>query len=175
MAGFLLRIVIVAIGLWLASELISGIDFRDGATLAVAALLLGIVNAFVRPIAVLLTLPLSIITLGFFLLVINAGMLGLVAWLLDGFSIAGFWSALFGSIIVSITGWLASWFIGPRGRVEVMVVRHRFDPSSRHRPARPNASQAWPDYGPARSCNSPPRSRRRAMSAVCKAERSVGE
>jgi putative membrane protein len=125
MAGFLLRIVIVAIGLWLASELISGIDFRDGATLAVASLLLGIVNAFVRPIAVLLTLPLSIITLGFFLLVINAGMLGLVAWLLDGFSIAGFWSALFGSIIVSITGWLASWFIGPRGRVEVMVVHHR--------------------------------------------------
>ena len=126
MAGFLLRTLIAALGLWLASEVIPGIDVQNGATLVVAALLLGLVNAFVRPVAVILTLPLSIITLGLFLLVINAGLLGLVAWLLDGFSIAGFWSALFGSLVISITSWLASWFIGPRGRVEVMVAHQRY-------------------------------------------------
>jgi putative membrane protein len=65
------------------------------------------------------------VTLGLFLLVINAAMLGLVAWVFDGFTIAGFWAELFGSIVVSITGWLASYFIGPRGRVEVIVVQRR--------------------------------------------------
>jgi putative membrane protein len=127
MQGFLLRLATVALGLWLASELVPGIEVRSGWTLIFSALLLGIVNAFVRPVAVILTLPLSILTLGFFLLVINAGMLGLVALLLDGFSISGFWSALLGSIIISIVGWLTSWFIGPRGRIEVMVHRDRDD------------------------------------------------
>jgi putative membrane protein len=131
MMGFVVRTAIVALGLWLASELIPGIEVRNGSTLVVAALLLGLVNAVVRPVIVVLTLPISIVTLGFFLLVINAGMLGLVALLLDGFSIAGFWSALFGSVVVSVTGWLASWFIGSRGRVEVMVAHHRYDHSIR--------------------------------------------
>jgi putative membrane protein len=121
MVGFLLRVVTVALGLWLATKLIPGIEVEDGWTLVVAALLLGIVNAVVRPVVVVLTLPLSILTLGLFLLVINAAMLGLVSWLLDGFEIAGFRSALFGSVIVSVTGWLASGFIGPRGRVEAVV------------------------------------------------------
>jgi putative membrane protein len=127
MQGFLLRLATVALGLWLASELVPGLEVRSGWTLILSALLLGIVNAFVRPVAVILTLPLSILTLGFFLLVINAGMLGLVALLLDGFSISGFWSALFGSVIISVVGWLASWFIGPRGRIEVMVRHDRHD------------------------------------------------
>jgi putative membrane protein len=86
-------------------------------------LLLGIVNALVRPVAVLLTLPLTVVTLGLFLLVVNAGMFALVAALLDGFRVAGFGSALLGSIIVGLTSWVASWYVGPRGRVEVMVVR----------------------------------------------------
>jgi len=74
---------------------------------------------------VILTLPITVLTLGLFLLVINAATLGLVAWMLDNFTIAGFWPALLGAIVVSITGWLASYFIGPRGRVEVIVVRHQ--------------------------------------------------
>jgi putative membrane protein len=127
MAGFLIRVLIVSLGLWVASEIVPGIEVRDGATLIVAALLLGIVNAFVRPVAVVLTLPLTIITLGLFLLVINAGMLGFVAWLLDGFDVSGFWSALLGSVVVSLTGWGASWLIGPRGRVEVMAAHGRYD------------------------------------------------
>ena len=125
MIGFMLRVVTVALGLWLATKLVSGIEVREGWTLLAAALLLGIVNAVVRPIAIILTLPLSILTLGFFLLVINAAMLGLVSWLLDWFEIAGFWSALFGSVVISVTGWLASGFIGSRGRVEAMVWHQR--------------------------------------------------
>jgi putative membrane protein len=125
MIGFMLRVVTVALGLWLATKLVSGIEVREGWTLLAGALLLGVVNAVVRPIAIILTLPLSILTLGFFLLVINAGMLGLVSWLLDGFEIAGFWSALFGSVVISVTGWLTSGFIGSRGRVEAMVWHQR--------------------------------------------------
>jgi putative membrane protein len=123
MAGFLIRLVITALGLWLANQVLPGIEIRGTGTLVAAALLLGIVNALVRPVAVLLTLPLTVVTLGLFLLVVNAGMFALVAALLDGFHVAGFGSALLGSIIVGLTSWVASWYVGPRGRVEVMVVR----------------------------------------------------
>jgi putative membrane protein len=123
--GLILRVLIVALGLWLASELVPGISVHGLGTLLGAALLLGIVNAIVRPILILLTLPVTLLTLGLFLLVINAAMLGLVSSVFDGFHIAGFWPALFGAIVVSLTGWLASYFIGPRGRVEVIVVRRR--------------------------------------------------
>ena len=125
MAGFILRLLIVALGLWLASELVPGIEVKGVGTLLGAALLLGIVNAVVRPVLIILTLPVTVFTLGLFLLVINAAMLGLVAWMFDGFTISGFWAALFGSIVVSVTGWLASYFIGPRGRVEVIGGRDR--------------------------------------------------
>lgn len=123
MRGFILRLLVVALGLWLASELVPGIAVHGAWTLLGAALLLGIVNAVVRPLAILLTLSATIVTLGLFLLVINAAMLALVAWVFDGFTISGFWPALFGALVVSVTGWLASYFIGPRGRVEVIVVR----------------------------------------------------
>jgi putative membrane protein len=116
---------IVALGLWLASLLVPGITVIGVWTLLGAALLLGIVNAVIRPLLIILTFPVTIVTLGLFLLVINAAMLGLVASLFDGFAISGFWSAVFGSIVVSLTGWLASTFIGPRGRVEVYVRRVR--------------------------------------------------
>lgn len=123
MIGFLVRVMIVMLGLWLASKLIAGIQIRDGWTMLGAAVMLGVVNAVIRPVVVFLTLPITILTLGLFLLVVNAAMLGLVAWLFDGFRIEGFWAALFGAVIVSITGWAASWFIGPRGRVEVVMVK----------------------------------------------------
>ena len=123
MAGFLVRVVIVMAGLWIASALVPGIEIRSGWTLLGAAVLLGVVNAIIRPVIVILTLPVTIFTLGLFLLVINAGMLGLTAAFFDGFHISGFGSALLGSILVSITGWIASWFIGPRGRVDIVMVR----------------------------------------------------
>jgi putative membrane protein len=123
MLGFLIRAGIVALGLWLASRIFSGLHFESPGSLIAAALLLGIVNAVIRPIAIILTFPLTLLTLGFFLLVVNAGMLGLVALLLDDFTIAGFWTAVGGSIIVSLTSWLASGLIGNNGRFEVMVIR----------------------------------------------------
>jgi len=121
MLGFLVRAAIVAIGLWVATLVVSGIHFDDGATLLLAAVLLGVVNAFLRPLAVILTLPMTIVTLGFFILVINAAMLGLVAALLPGFHVLGFGAAFWSALIVSITGWIGSWFIGPRGRVEIII------------------------------------------------------
>ena len=123
MTGFLLRFAISALGLWLADQVLSGIRFDSTNALLAAALLLGLVNAIVRPIAVLLTFPFTLITLGLFLLVINAAMLGLVAALLDGFHVSGFFSALAGWLIVSLTSWMASGFVGQRGRVEVIVAR----------------------------------------------------
>ena len=125
MNGFLIRWLIVALGLWVAEKLLSGIEIASVPTLLLAAALLGFVNAVVRPLIVILTLPITLITLGLFLLVINAAMLELVAWLLPGVYIAGFSDAILGSIIISITGWIASSWIGPSGRFEVLVVDRR--------------------------------------------------
>ena len=115
------------LGLALASAIIPGVEIMGTGSLIIAALLLGLVNAIVRPIAFLLTLPLTIVTMGLFLFVLNAAMFGLVASMLDDFHVAGFWSALFGAIIVSITSTVASWYIGPDGRYEVYVMRRDID------------------------------------------------
>jgi putative membrane protein len=123
--GFLIRALIAAVGLWLATRWVAGITVDDGGTLLLAGLLLGLVNAIVRPIAVVLTFPITILTLGIFLLVINAAMLGLVAALLPGLHIASFGAALLGAIIVSITGWIGSFLVGSRARVEFYSHRRR--------------------------------------------------
>jgi putative membrane protein len=108
MTFFILRVLIAALGLWLATEWVSGITVSTPTTLILAALLLGVVNAIVRPIVVLLTLPVTLITLGLFLLVVNAAMLGLVAAFLPGFSIDGFWPALWGALLISLVSWIGS-------------------------------------------------------------------
>lgn len=123
MAGFVIRTLITMLGLYLASALLSGVSIEGTGTFMLAAVLLGLVNAFVRPVAFVLTLPITLITLGLFLLVLNAAMFGLVAAMLDGFNVAGFWSAIFGALIVSITSGIASWYIGPDGRIEILVIR----------------------------------------------------
>jgi len=120
--GFWARLLVTSIGLLVASELVSGIEFSGPLPLFFAALVLGFVNAVVRPIVILLTIPITLFTLGLFLLVVNASMLGLAALIVPGFSVSGFWSALFGSAIVSITGTIASWYIGPKGTVEVLII-----------------------------------------------------
>jgi putative membrane protein len=111
MSKFALRAVIAAAGLWIATLLISGLQIGDPVTLILAALLLGVINAFVKPILVILTLPITILSLGIFLLVINAAMLALVAWVLPGFTISGFGAALLGAIVVSVTGLIGSMLI----------------------------------------------------------------
>jgi putative membrane protein len=123
MAGFILRGLIAALGLWAATEMLNGITINSAMTLVLAGLLLGLVNAIVRPFALLVSLPALLLTLGLFLLVVNAAMLGLVALLLPGFKIDGFWTAVGAALIVSIVSWVGSWFIGSRGRVEVIRPR----------------------------------------------------
>ena len=125
MSGILVRTLIIALGLGLASWLIPGVEIIGAGTLIVAALLLGLVNAIIRPLLVLLTLPITILTLGLFLLVVNACMFALVAAILDDFVVSGFWSALFGAMIVSLTSTLASWYIGPDGRYQILVIERR--------------------------------------------------
>ena len=122
MKGIVLRMLITMLGLYIASSLVPGVTITGGWTFIFAAVLLSLVNAVVRPLAWLLTLPITIFTLGLFILVLNAGMFALVAAMLDAFTVEGFWPALFGALIVSITSTIASWYIGPEGRIEVIVV-----------------------------------------------------
>ena len=113
MASFILRVLIAALGLWLATEWVDGISVSSPTTLILAALLLGVVNAIIKPIAVLLTLPFTLLTLGLFLLVVNAAMLGLVAAFLPGMGISGFWSAFWAAIIVSVVCWIGNAMFSP--------------------------------------------------------------
>lgn len=122
MPGFVIRLALNILGLWLATEVVPGMSIQGAGSFIAAGLLLGIVNAIVRPVIVLLTLPFTVVTLGLFILVVNAAMLGLVSVLVTDFQLTGFWAAFFGAIIVGLTGWIGSSFIGPRGSVEVMVV-----------------------------------------------------
>jgi putative membrane protein len=123
MTRFILRAAIAALGLWLATEWVDGIHIDAPMTLVVAAVLLGVVNAFIRPLLILLTLPFTIVTLGLFLLVVNAAMLGLVAWMLAGMQIDGFWAAFWGALIVSIVSWIGSMVFGPKGKIQVHIHR----------------------------------------------------
>ena len=125
MTGFLLRTAVVAVGLWLAAWILPGLSFDSPITLVAAALLLGVCNAVLRPLAIMLTLPLTLITLGVFLAVINAAMLALVAWILDGFRLTGFWPALAGSVVVSLTSWMASGLIASNGKLELLVLKKK--------------------------------------------------
>src|SRR6202047_4970146 len=121
MLGFLIRASIVALGLWLATIWVNGVSIDTPATLILAGVLLGIVNSIVRPIAILLTLPMTIVTLGLFLLVINAGMVALVAWMLPGMHVAGFWSAFWASVLVGLVRFVGLWFGGGKGQIEGIV------------------------------------------------------
>jgi len=117
--GFLARLFITGLGLLLADLLLSGLRFDGAPSLWLAAFLLGVINAFVRPLLILLTLPITLLTLGLFLLVVNGSMVMLVAWLMPSFHLAGLGSAILASVIVGLTGWLANAYVGDRARIEV--------------------------------------------------------
>ena len=116
--GFFFRLLITAIGLWAASKIVPGVQINGWGNLLVAALLLGIVNAVIRPVILILTLPLTVLTLGLFILVVNGISLAVVAWLMPGFTLSGLGSAILGSVIVGLTSWFASTFVGGSGRIE---------------------------------------------------------
>jgi len=125
MRGFLARVFITAFGLWMADSILAGISFDDVVALWVSALLLGLVNAFVRPVVLFLTLPFTILTLGLFVFVINGAMLLLVATVTPSFQVEGWWAAILASIIVGLTGWIANALVGSRGTVEVWTTKKR--------------------------------------------------
>ena len=125
MPGFLARLFITAFGLWIADLLLAGVRFDGVGALFLAAFLLGLANAFLRPIIIFLTLPLTLVTLGLFLFVINGAMLLLVARLMASFHLEGLWTAIVASIIVGLTSWIANGFVGNRGRVEVWKIDRR--------------------------------------------------
>ena len=112
MPSFIARLLITAFGLWVADELLSGVRFDTTTSLMAAALLLGLVNAVVRPVVVFLTLPITFLTLGLFLLVINGGMVLIVSQIMSSFHIDSLRTAILASLIVGLTGWATNRFIG---------------------------------------------------------------
>jgi putative membrane protein len=117
MIGFLIRWAVVSLGLWVAAHIVPGVEVLSWRSLLAAALILGVVNAIVRPILVILTLPITLITLGLFLLVINGLMIKLVTVFLHGFIVHGLVSAILCALVVSLTSWAMSWFVGANGRL----------------------------------------------------------
>jgi putative membrane protein len=111
MVSFLVHWLVVAVGLWVATYLVPGVSVASGSALAVGALVLGFVNAVIRPLLTFLTLPLTLLTLGLFYLVVNAAAFGLAAALVPGFSVGSFWAALFGALVVSIVSWMVGAFM----------------------------------------------------------------
>jgi len=123
--GFIFRIGINMLALWLAASWLPGIHAATTGALFWAAIALGLVNALIRPLVVLLTLPFTLLSLGLFLLFINAAMLNLAAWFVSGFAVEGFVDALLGAILVSLVSWAGAAFIGENGRYRVLVVERR--------------------------------------------------
>ncbi|CAN7560662.1 phage holin family protein [Phenylobacterium sp. LjRoot164] len=116
MTRFIARVIFAALGLALAAYLLKGVGYDGLVDLLLAAVLLGVLNAIVRPILFVLTLPLTIVTLGLFLLVLNAAMIGLVAWMLPGFWVHGFWSGVAAAIITGLASWAGGVVIGDAKR-----------------------------------------------------------
>jgi putative membrane protein len=108
MLKFLVRAVFAALGLWIASAIVPGVSIDNTGTLVVAAILLGVVNAIVRPVVFILTLPLTIVTLGLFLLVVNAAMIGLVAMFLGGFHVDGLIAGVLAAIVTGVVSWVGN-------------------------------------------------------------------
>ena len=117
MTDFFIHWAIMSLSLWVASELFSGIKFSNKSSLLISALVLGFVNAVVRPILFFLTLPFTIVTLGFFVFVLNALMIMLVAKLVNGFKLSGFWTAFFASIFISLFTLMIEHFMPSQGVV----------------------------------------------------------
>ncbi len=128
MKGILIRWAVNALALMVISQLIKGIEVDTWLAAFVAAAVLGIINAVLRPILLILTLPLTIITFGLFALVINGFMLYLAGSIVKGFHVYGFWASVFGALFLTVISGLANAFISDRGRVEYIPPPRRESP-----------------------------------------------
>ncbi len=124
MKGLLIRWIINALALLLISHVIRGIEVDSLLSAFVAAAVLGVINAVLRPVLLILMMPITILTLGLFALVINGGMLYLAGLLVKGFYVHDFWAAIFGALFLSVVSWLTSAFISDQGRIEYIEI-HR--------------------------------------------------
>lgn len=122
---FLLHWAITALSLWVASHIFSGIKFADASSLIISALLLGFANAIVRPLLIVLTLPLTFVTFGLFLLVINALMILLVSALVRGFMVSSFWTAFFASMFIAVLSFVIGAFALDGSPAQVIHMPHR--------------------------------------------------
>ena len=123
MKGILVRWLLLAVAIFTAAYMIDGIHVAGFMSAVMAAAVLGVLNAFFRPILLILTLPLNILTLGLFTFVINAMLLMMASGIIGGFSVDGFWTALLGSLFISIVSWLLTSFINERGTVQYIDLR----------------------------------------------------
>jgi putative membrane protein len=130
MNGIILRWLTLTAAILSTSYLLEGIHISGFSSALLAAAMLGILNAFFRPIALLLTLPINILSLGLFTFIINALMLKMASGMITGFEVVGFWSAIFGSLLISVFSWLLNSFINDRGTVTSFNSEFR----ARHRP-----------------------------------------
>ncbi len=124
MKGILLRWLILTAAIIITSYLLGGIHVSGFFSAFLAAAILGILNAFFRPLLLLLTLPLNVLTLGLFTFVINAIMLKMASGIITGFEVYGFWAAVFGSLLISLISWLLTSFIGNRGTVDYIDLKN---------------------------------------------------
>lgn len=118
MKGLLIRWLILTVAIMVASYLIDGIEVAGFFSAFSAAAILGILNAFFRPILIILTLPINILTLGLFTFVINALLLKFASGLISGFEVYSFWAAILGSLVISVVNWLLSLFVTSQGRIK---------------------------------------------------------
>ena len=125
MRGFLIRWGINSLALLIVVHTVRGIEVTNPLAVAVAALLLGVLNAFLRPALILVTLPLNLITLGLFTFVINGFLLWLVAQVIKGFTVAGFWPAVAGSFLFSLSSLLIGLLVSRSGRIQIVVTEQR--------------------------------------------------
>jgi putative membrane protein len=116
---------IMALSLWVTGLIFHGITFSNKQSLFMSALLLGFANAVIRPIVIFLTIPLTLITFGFFLLVINALMMLLVSSIVSGFKVSGFWTAFFASIFIAILSFIVGLFIFQTGDNPINIPAHQ--------------------------------------------------
>ena len=121
--GLLIRWLILTIAIFITAYLIDGIHVTGFFSAFFAAAFLGLLNAFFRPILLILTLPINILSLGLFTFIINAMLLMMVSGLIPGFQVYGFWSAVFGSLLISLVSWTLTAFIDRRGQVEYIDLR----------------------------------------------------
>jgi putative membrane protein len=127
MKGILVRWLVLTAAIIVASYVLDGIQVKGFFSAFFAAAILGVLNAFFRPILIILTLPINILTLGLFTFIINALLLKMASGVISGFDVRGFWAAVFGSVIISIVSWALNSFISPKGRVEYIDLKKKGD------------------------------------------------